>query len=78
MESKSPPLSPQVGDGTTDFTPSPEESRQLISRSYRVTPTLLLRYADDGIDESPEMERILRSSMSSGALCCAQRVLFVT
>lgn len=57
----------QVGDGTTDFTPAPEESRALIRERYRVAPTLMMRFSDDSTDETPEMERILRAAMPAGA-----------
>jgi len=45
-------ISQQVGDGFTDFVPSPLESRGLISRQYDVPETLLIRFSDDGIDET--------------------------
>ena len=49
----------QVGDGATDFSPSPQESRALIAAGYACPATLLLRFADDGIDETPEAAAIL-------------------
>jgi hypothetical protein len=33
----------QVGDGTTAFDPSPAEARRMISRSYAVQKTMLVR-----------------------------------
>ena len=31
-----------------------------MAGSYSVPSTLLIRFADDGIDQTPEMERLLR------------------
>jgi hypothetical protein len=50
---------PQVGDGVTDFSPSPQESRAIVRAGYACAATLLVRFADDGIDETPEMQQIL-------------------
>ncbi|GAX79140.1 hypothetical protein CEUSTIGMA_g6580.t1 [Chlamydomonas eustigma] len=50
----------EVGDGTTAFDPSPAEARRMISRSYAVQKTMLVRFSDDGIDETPEVETLLR------------------
>ncbi|MEW5297033.1 MAG: hypothetical protein WDW36_000269 [Sanguina aurantia] len=50
----------EVGDGATDFEPSPSGSRQLVSASYQIPSTLLIRFYDDGIDETMEMDAILK------------------
>ena len=73
-------LCPQVGDGTSDFTPSPEESRQFVRAGYRpsATPTLMVQFADDSIDQTPEMLDILLScSGGAGELntCCRLQVM---
>lgn len=62
------PTSPQVGDGNSDFTPSPEESRQIVRAGYMpsATPTLMVQFANDSIDQTPEMLDILRAC-SGGA-----------
>lgn len=49
----------EVGAGAVDFSPSPEQNRQLIAAFYRVPRTLLVQYADDGIDQSPMLEELL-------------------
>lgn len=46
-------------DGVTEFTPTPAESLQLISGGYKVPRTLLVRFADDPIDESRALQRAL-------------------
>ncbi|GLC46383.1 hypothetical protein PLESTB_001769300 [Pleodorina starrii] len=56
----------EVGGGATDFYPSPAESRSLISSGYCVSPTLLVRFSDDSIDESTEMARLLQPRLGSG------------
>lgn len=50
----------QIEDGVTDFTPSPSESRQIFASSYQVPQTLLLRFADDGIDDTEQILPILK------------------
>lgn len=59
--------------GTRDFTPSPEESRALIREGYRVPATLLVRYTDDSIDQTPEMESLLLDAMPPET-CLVQRI----
>lgn len=49
-------------DGVTDFTPSRASIRQAARRAYRARRTLLLQYKDDGIDESPEVESLLKEA----------------
>lgn len=49
----------QVGDGLTDFRPTPEESRAIIAAGYSCPDTLLVQFDDDPIDETPEMLQIL-------------------
>jgi hypothetical protein len=43
----------QVGNGATDFTPTPAESREIIRKGY-TTPTLLVRFANDAIGGTQE------------------------
>lgn len=57
----------QVGDGTVEFEPTPAESRSLIGSAYRVPYSLLVRFENDAIDETPEMSRILSSANPAGA-----------
>jgi hypothetical protein len=56
----------QVGDGVTEFTPAPAESRALITASYRVPRTLLVRFEEDSIDETPEMAALLAEALGGG------------
>lgn len=50
----------QVGEGINEFIPSPEETRQLLASDYSVPSTLLIRFADDTIDESDALAETLR------------------
>eukprot|EP00798_Chlamydomonas_sp_ICE-L_P019880 gene19880-26582_t len=50
----------EVGDGNTDFTPTPSESRSILRASYQVIPTLTIRFENDSIDETPEVSEIMR------------------
>ena len=49
--------------GARDFDPTPDVSRSIIREGYRVPATLLVRYTDDSIDETPEMEQLLRAAI---------------
>lgn len=49
-------------EGVTDFTPSRASIRQAARRAYRARRTLLLQYKDDGIDESPDVEKLLKEA----------------
>jgi hypothetical protein len=48
----------QVGNGATDFTPTPAESREIIRKGY-TTPTLLVRFANDTIGEQSQLVMVL-------------------
>jgi hypothetical protein len=54
----------QVGDGLTDFTPSPEESRAIIQAGYACPATLLVQFQNDNFDETPEMQRLLSDRLA--------------
>ena len=54
----------QIEAGTTEFTPTPFESRALISQSYRVPRTLLVRFADDSIDATAEIAPVPEAAAS--------------
>lgn len=49
----------QIEGGTVDFVPTPAASRDTIAAQYSVGDTLLLRFEGDGIDESPQLARLL-------------------
>ncbi|WIA39607.1 hypothetical protein OEZ86_005689 [Tetradesmus obliquus] len=56
----------EVGDGLTDFRPTPEESRALIAAGYSCPATLLVQFEDDkNFDETPEMQQILSARFAS-------------
>lgn len=58
----------QVGDGVTNFTPTPSESRDLVSQQYSVPQTLLIRFGSDNIDETPEMANIVMKKYSQASV----------
>lgn len=55
-----------VAAGVTEFTPSPAETQRLISANYRVPRTLLLRFKDDSIDETPSLAATLSACLNLG------------
>lgn len=63
-----------MGDGLTDFRPSPEESRAIIAAGYTCPATLLVQFETDSFDETPEMEQILtgpRDCLAAGYAAAA-------
>lgn len=53
-----------VADGTRDFTPTPDETRNVLKKLYRARRTLVLSFDDDSIDESEVLVDCLRESTS--------------
>jgi hypothetical protein len=54
----------QVADGARDFNPTPALVRAAAGKAYRARRTLILGYEDDPIDESDEVEEVLREALS--------------
>jgi len=61
----------EVEGGTTDFTPNPEETKALLAESYAGPRTLLVRFENDAIDETLQLEAALSSGRPGreGLLC---------
>ena len=59
-------LALDVTSGRTEFTPSPPETQRLIQANYRVPRTLLIRFKDDSIDETPALAATLTSCLDGG------------
>lgn len=56
------PIYLDVANGTQEFTPAPQESRQMIKDGYAINKNLLLKFSDDTIDETPILASVLQSS----------------
>lgn len=56
----------QVSDGFVEFQPSPSENRALVRSQYAVPATLLVKFANDTIDESEEMAALLQQVQPKG------------
>mmetsp|Transcript_3734 Transcript_3734/g.4610 ORF Transcript_3734/g.4610 Transcript_3734/m.4610 type:complete len:145 (-) Transcript_3734:40-474(-) len=57
-----------MATGNTEFSPSREEIQDLVSSGkYQTTRNLLVRFADDGIDETPALERLLVEAAGKAA-----------
>ena len=54
----------QVADGARDFNPTPSLVRSAAGKAYRARRTLIIGYEDDPIDESDEVEEVLREARS--------------
>lgn len=57
-----PMLVEEVADGARDFNPPPSAVRAAARRAYRARRTLLLQYDNDSLDESEEIEELLREA----------------
>lgn len=58
----------QVGDGQAEFSPTPAEGRALIASGYRTPFTMLVRFENDGIDETPAVADVLQRTNPAGAI----------
>lgn len=56
------PIYLDVANGTQEFSPAPQESRQMIKDGYAIHKNLLLKFSDDTIDETPILASVLQSS----------------
>lgn len=54
----------QVAEGARDFVPTPAATRVAARKAYRARRTLILEFSDDSIDESNELEELLREAES--------------
>jgi acetyl esterase/lipase len=59
-----PLLIEEVAAGARDFVPTPSTVRAAARRAYRARRTLILQYATDSIDESDEIENLLKEAES--------------
>jgi len=53
-------------DDVREFTPSPEETREVCRRQYRTRRTLLLQYDNDSIDETDKLASVLGGVETGG------------
>ena len=57
-----PDLIASIADGAREFVPSPQDTREAARRMYRARRTLLIQFENDSIDESKEIEAVLREA----------------
>ncbi len=50
--------------GARDFVPTPAATRAAARKAYRARRTLIVEFADDSIDESNELEQLLKEAES--------------
>ena len=48
--------------GSQEFSPTPIDTKETCRRMYRARKTLLLKFNNDALDESTDIERILREA----------------
>lgn len=61
-------LAGEVGAGADEFIPTPAQAKALIAAGFAVPRALLVRFADDTIDETPELGRILSGINAGGTI----------
>jgi hypothetical protein len=54
----------QVADGARDFIPTPSTVQVAARKAYRARRTLILEYSDDSLDESAQVEQLLKEAES--------------
>ena len=52
----------KVAEGARDFVPPPDVVRTAVRKAYRARRTLVLEFADDSIDESGDIEDLLKEA----------------
>ena len=57
-----PSLIEEVSDGARDFNPTPASVKAAAKKTYRARRTLVIEYDDDPLDESEEVEALLREA----------------
>ncbi|KAI4368555.1 hypothetical protein MLD38_017101 [Melastoma candidum] len=82
LENLSPPLMKQVlplveqlpllymdlVNGREDFSPKPEETRRLVKAYYGISRNLLIKFKDDGIDETSTLAQVLSSESAISSM----------
>ena len=57
-----PPLLRDIASGRREFSPAPIDTKEVCRRMYRARRTLLLKFDNDDLDESVEIEKVLREA----------------
>ena len=57
-----PPLLKIIAQGRREFEPSPADTKEVCRRMYRARRTLLIKFENDALDESEEIEKVLREA----------------
>ena len=54
------PILREIDGGKIEFSPTPEEARRSAAKLYDAKRTLVLRFLDDSLDESPPLPAVLQ------------------
>lgn len=57
-----PPLLDIIAKGQREFEPTPADTKEVCKRMYRARRTLLLKFENDALDESSEIEKVLKEA----------------
>ena len=70
------PVFLDVSNGRQEFTPSPNETDDLVRTYYNVARNLLVQFESDAIDETPRLAKLLRGDAAiSGAAAVELRAM---
>jgi len=57
-----PSIITDIASGRREFEPSPVDTKEVCRRMYRARRTLLIKFENDDLDESTEIEKVLREA----------------
>lgn len=57
-----PPLLSEIASGVREFLPTPVDTKEVCRRMYRARRTLLIKFDNDDLDESIQIEKVLREA----------------
>jgi Protein of unknown function (DUF1350) len=57
-----PPLLKIIAKGQREFEPTPADTKEVCRRMYRARRTLLIKFENDALDESEDIEKVLREA----------------
>jgi hypothetical protein len=57
-----PPLLKIIAQGQREFEPTPKDTKEVCRRMYRARRTLLIKFENDELDESEDVEKVLKEA----------------
>ena len=57
-----PPVLRSIAEGAREFSPTPSDTKEVCRRMYRARRTLLVKFDNDSLDESEDIEKVLKEA----------------